>query len=442
MAEVRLMSDLRTRFLEVALWHGPLDEAREMLAAHPELAAGDDIHIAAVLGDGDVIQRLLRADPALVRRTSPPYGGDPLTYLALSRFLRLDPSRSDAFVRSALALLDAGADPNGGFWTSGTPPERETALYGAAGVAHHPGVTALLLERGADPNDEEVVYHSPEGDDSRAMRLVVETGRVVPGNLALMLVRKADWHDLEGARYLLEQGADPNHRWTARGLPALHHAIQRDNISDTIAIMLDYGGDPTIVYDGRTAVERAARRGRPDLLALFEARRFRVTLPPDADLLAACARDDREGIARLLRDAPKARGQVVAEGAAPLTEFAGTGNGAGIERLLELGVPVDASYPGDGYWELAPGTTALHNAAWRLREVALRVLLAAGAEVNARDARGRTPLQMTVRACTTSYWSYRRSPGIAAALLAAGASREGITTPTGYAALDALLDAS
>ena len=32
----------------------------------------------------------------------------------------------------------------------------ESAIYGAAGIAQHEGVTQLLLEYGADPNDEEL----------------------------------------------------------------------------------------------------------------------------------------------------------------------------------------------------------------------------------------------------------------------------------------------
>jgi hypothetical protein len=31
-------------------------------------------------------------------------------------------------------------------------------LYGAAGVAHHADMTRLLIDRGADPNDEETPY--------------------------------------------------------------------------------------------------------------------------------------------------------------------------------------------------------------------------------------------------------------------------------------------
>ena len=39
--------------------------------------------------------------------------------------------------------------------------EWESVIYGAAGVAKHPELTRLLLERGADPNDEETPYHAP-----------------------------------------------------------------------------------------------------------------------------------------------------------------------------------------------------------------------------------------------------------------------------------------
>lgn len=431
------MIDARTRFLQAVLWHGTLDDATAMLAVDPSLAERRDIHVAAVLGNAELVGELLATDPGLARATAPPYGGDPLTYLCLSRFLRLEPARSECLVRTARMLLDAGADPNGGFTTTGPRPERETALYGAAGVAHHPGLTALLLERGADPNDEEVVYHSPEGDDSRAMQLVVETGKVTAPNLALMLVRKADWHDPDGVRYLLEKGADPNLRWHDRGLPPLHHAVQRDNIADTIALMLDYGGNPAVESNGRTAIERAARRGRGDLLELFAARGMRVDLEAGVALMAACARNEALEAARA---GASARAGLLADGHELLTEFAANGNAAGVSLLLALGVPVDARYPGDGYWELAPGSTALHAAAWRLRELPVRVLLAAGADLDARDDRGRTPLELAVAGCTRSYWAHRRSSAIAAALLGAGASPRGIAVPTGYAALDTLLD--
>ncbi len=135
-----------------------------------------------------------RAPPREASRTA-------ATHSSISRcrrYLRRDATRSEAFVAAARALLDAGADPNAGFWTTGSYPEFETALYGAAGVAHHPELTQLLLERGADPNDEEAVYHSPETDDNRAMALLVESGRLTNENLVMMLVRQARLARLRG----------------------------------------------------------------------------------------------------------------------------------------------------------------------------------------------------------------------------------------------------
>src|SRR5215831_10096679 len=200
------MPDLRTQFIESAIWHGTLDKAETMLRDHPELNSGD-IHTAAILGNEPAVRRFVESNPSSVRAKTGPYGGDALNYLCLSKYLRLDKSSSDRFVATAKTLLDAGADPNTGFWTEGQFPEFETALYGAAGVAHHAGLTKLLLERGADPNDGEAVYHSPENYDNDAMKLLVETGRVTPMNLCMMLVRKHDWHDFEGAKWLLEHGA-------------------------------------------------------------------------------------------------------------------------------------------------------------------------------------------------------------------------------------------
>lgn len=124
-------ADPREAFIEAATWHGALQRAEAILAAHAGLA-GADIHTAAITGDDAAVRRFLALDPKSATAKSGPYGGDALTYLGLSKYLRLDPARSDAFLRAATALLDAGADPNTGFWTTGPHPEFETALYGAA----------------------------------------------------------------------------------------------------------------------------------------------------------------------------------------------------------------------------------------------------------------------------------------------------------------------
>ena len=62
------------------------------------------------------------------------------------------------------------------------------------------------------------------------------------------------------------------------------------------------------------------------------------------------------------------------------------------------------------------------------------------ANVNARDAKSRTPIMLAVRACVDSYWAERRSPRAVKALLGAGADTSGVRYPSGYDEVDALLE--
>src|SRR2546421_9461926 len=129
--------DPRASFIDAALWHGPLEPAASILAAHPEIASSD-IHTAAILGDDEAVRRFLAQDPANATAKGGPRGWDALTHLCFSKYLRLDRARSDGFVRAATALLDAGASPNTGFYDPEHQPKPtlESVLYGAAGVAH------------------------------------------------------------------------------------------------------------------------------------------------------------------------------------------------------------------------------------------------------------------------------------------------------------------
>src|SRR6266853_1030990 len=94
---------------------GTLERAEAILAAHPEVASSD-IHSAAILGDDAAVRRYLELDAGNATAKGGPHGWDALTHLCFSRYLRLDPARSDGFVRAAKALLDAGASANTGFW--------------------------------------------------------------------------------------------------------------------------------------------------------------------------------------------------------------------------------------------------------------------------------------------------------------------------------------
>jgi len=384
--------------------------------------------------------RWLHLDSAIAVSKGGPRGWDPLTHLCFSRYLRLDSARSDGFVQSAEALLDAGASANAGFYSNDhQPPEFESVLYGAAGVAHHAAVSRVLLERGADPNDGEVVYHAPETYDNAVLTLLVDSGKLTADGLATLLLRKHDWHDYGGVKLLLEHGADPNHltRW---GYAALHQALRRDNDLKIIELLLDHRADPGRPAHGRSATAMAAREGRGDVLDLLGRRGMPIVLDGVDRLLAACARHDAGQVQSLAAGEPQLVQRIREHAGKLLGEFAGIGNAEGVRHLLDLGADAAAVDPdGDGYWGIAKRSSALHVAAWRARHATVKLLIDRGSPVDAVDALGRTPLMLAVRACVDSYWSDRRSPESVAALLAAGASTRDVTNPSGYAEVDSLL---
>jgi len=421
---------------------GGLEDAAAVLATHPTLAR-ESVHAAAALGDAAAVAAHLAHDPSVAVAPGGPHRWDPLTYLCFSRYLRLDLGRSDGVVRAAEVLLDAGADPNTGWYERDHQPGAtwESALYGAAGVAGHAEVTRLLLERGGDPNDEETPYHVPERHDNRVLEVLVESGMLTADSLVILLLRKADWHDGPGIRYLLEHGADPN-CLTHWRLTAFQQAVKRDNALDVIATFLDHGADPSMVSpaEGRSGAAIAARRGRADILALLAERGITVAFEGIDRLIAACAIGDTNALRDIAEHEPGLVATLATTGGRVLAEFAGVGNTDGVSRLLDLGLPITARFEeGDGYWDVARDSTALHLAAWRAHHATVQLLLERGAAVDARDGKGRTPLMLAIKACVDSYWTDTRSPASVTALLEAGATREGVTVPTGFDEVDALL---
>jgi ankyrin repeat protein len=352
---------------------GTLDDAEAIRGAYPRVAV-DDVYAAAVLGDSAELERLLRGDARRATAPGGPYGWDALTYLCFSRYLRV--RGSNGFVRAAQALLNAGADPDTGFFESAHQPAPtfESALYGAAGVAHSGELTRLLLARGADPNlGGEVAYHAPEGFDAEAMQAVVQSGRLSPAGLTTMLHRKLDWTDLEGVRWLLEHGADPN-AVSAWGDRALHHSLARDNALALLEALLDFGADPTLRAPGhedRSAVAVAARAGRADALELFRRRGFAVELDGDDAFFGALSRGDRAGTLVFVAAEPRIVERLEASQPGIVATLAGAGNPAAVGLALDLGFPLSSD--------------ALAVAVWRERTETVRLLLARGALVSASE---------------------------------------------------------
>jgi ankyrin repeat protein len=451
---VEALSDPVNAFIEVASvdrhgWHsgGTLEHAELILARYPATAAAS-IYTAAILGDERSVRGLLAADPALATAAGGPRNWDALTYLCFSRYLRIDASRSASFVAIARALLEAGASANTGWTETIDDPPREvpeTAIYGAAGIARNPDLTRLLLEFGADPNDEETPYHVPETYDNAVLEVILDSGRFNQRSLATVIARKCDWHDEKGLALALAHGADPNFLTVWKYTP-FQQSIRRDNGLIMIENLLDRGADPFLKnsLDGRNAFQMAAYHGRGDILSLLEQRGFAADFSgPDKEfdnLVAACARAQLDRARSLITGNSELLNRLVSIGGALLAHFSGAANLEGVRCLLDLGISPAALWPeGDGYWTIARDSTALHVAAWRAHHDVVRELIARGAPVNAVDARGRTALALAVAACIDSYWKYRRKPDSVAALLAAGAIKDGIDLPTGYAEIDEIL---
>jgi ankyrin repeat protein len=381
-------------FIEASVWHGPLERAAELLAAHPEIAT-HSIHAAAILGDPATVRRFLARDPASATQKGGPKGWDALTHLCFSKYLRLEPARTGGFVDAATALLDAGADPNTGFYTGEAEQdsEWECALYGAAGVAHHPELT----------------------------RLLVESGELTQDTLHWMLARKLNWHDDDGFAWLLDHGADPNHpgNWGSR---PLHDALAHGNSLRCFELLLDHGANPALASkDGQSIFAGAARMARVDVLDLFERRGFSGPLGGDDAFLAACARADEATARGIVAADPEIVARVRARDHTLLIEFAGADNAAAVGLLLDLGFDIAAART-EPPW--SRGVTALHEATWHCRLETVELLLARGAPLSAKhEQSGRTPADVALLSLTEqSEWTpSEKSLPIARALLAAGA---------------------
>ena len=417
-----MIEQAHDEFIEAAVWHGPLEPAALIVAEYPAIAT-HSIYAAAILGDAATVREFIARDPASATRPGGPDNWDALTHLCFSKYLRLDPARTQGFLDAASALLDAGANPNTGFYTGEArlQSEWECALYGAAGVAHHPELTQLLLDRGADPNDGEVGYHAPETMDNRTMHVLVESGRLTQDTIRLMLGRKMNWHDDNGVAWLLDHGADANYAgyWGRR---PLHDALAHGTPLHYFETLLDHGANPALTArDGASSFAAAARLGRADVLDLFARRGFAEALQGDDAFLAACARAD-EATARSVAAAdPDIVHRIESRDPTLLIDFAGSADANAVRLLLDLGFNIAVART-EPPW--SRGLTALHEATGHCRLQTVELLIARGAPLAAtHEKSGRTPLDVGLISITTQseFTPHRDLLPIARVLLAAGA---------------------
>lgn len=340
------------------------ERARELREADPAIAHAS-IHAAAAAGDVEVVRRFLDRDPALVRARGGPRRWEPLLYAMYSR---IGPS-GHAFRDVVELLLERGADPDAGcLWRGNVPPF--TALTGAfgdgeAGRINQPphaegeALARLLLEQGADPNDEQTLYNRHFRPANDHLVLLLEHG--------LGVDQDGPWY-----RRFRDRLTAPS----ALPRKALMWAVRQGQL-ERVRLLVEQGVD-FLARDpgGRTLYEVATLQGRTEVAQyLLERGATANELPPREGLLAACMAGDEREVKRLLSKDASLRDQLLREHPDLPIRAVESGRIDAVRIVLDLGFDVNQR----------TRVTPLHQAAWAGHLPIAKLLLANGADLDARD---------------------------------------------------------
>jgi ankyrin repeat protein len=417
------------RFL-AAVREGDRAAAERLLARHPGVARAD-LFAAAAAGAADFAAERLAAEPALAAARHEPDGWTPLLYASGSPLHAASPERAAGILRCAELLLDAGADPNDHtLFDASDPHSRLPALFRAC-VGDNVPLVRLFLERGADPNDGESLYHAAELDHEGCLELLLAHGADPSSrhphwdNTPLYFL--AGWKEphpnqitaAAGMRWLLEHGADPNvTSYETRETP-LHRLAAYGRDPAAAELLLAHGAALDAPRaDGRTPYVLAVRAGNRAMAGFLRARGADAgRLTPVDELLGACMAADAPAARALLARHPDLLAELMPEDRQAFALAAEEGREASVRLMAELGF--------DLAWEGAGCGTPLHHAAWHGDPAMVRLLLALGAPVNVRDgAYGCSPLAWAAHGSTNARPGHDRDYcAVVRLLLDAGADR-------------------
>ncbi len=414
-----------SEFVEVAL--SDRTRAEQIVTEQPRLA-GSDFHAALVAGEAAAVTRMLEKAPGAAGAQGGPRKWEPLLYVCFSQFANRASERAPGIVETANVLLRAGANPDASYVPEKWPDNPLSCLYAACGLHNNPELAAALLEAGADPNDNESLYHSTEHADLECMKLLLAHGALPAGTNALK--HMLDREDVEGLRLLLAAGADPN-EVNPHDDSALHWAVWRGRSTEVVAALLEHGAAIDAKrHDDRTAYAMAVVSGQDDVAALLEQCGADTTLSEVDRFIRDCASASPAKLKALLAKKPEIPASSETDRLMP--DLAAAHRTAAVRGLLAAGLPVDARG--------AMGATALHWACWKGYPDLVELLLAHGASLTIEDRQYFAPpagwFGHGVRNCDEPGGEYA---AVARLLLAAGAKISPADIPTGNASVDAVL---
>jgi Ankyrin repeats (many copies) len=390
---------------------GRLRQASDILRADPGIT-GRSLLAATVLGDADAVRAMLPADPAAAVAIDDARGWPPLLYACYSRWHQIEPGRAAGLAEVVGVLLSAGASPD---TNDGGRARYRSALKGSVEV-NNPGITAVLLDGGASPDRGQPIGEAVGLRDHRCLRLLLAHGARVAGTWA---VGAAVYHDDPGALSLLLDALRSSGSDTARmATEALPDAAAHASLP-VVAALLGAGADPSAEEDGTSALRLAVRGGRVDTAA-----RLRAAGASDDDtdidhFIGACLNADRPAAESILAGHPGLLGQLTGQDRAVIVDAAATRPAGTIALMLGLGFSPNARND--------LGEQPLHSAAYSGNAEVVRLLLRAGADVDARDARfDSTPLTFATVGSGEQVGKPGDWAGAVRLLIEAGASRRGV----------------
>jgi ankyrin repeat protein len=382
-----------------------------MLRADPTIGA-IDLLAATVLGEAAAVRELLAADPAAAVAIDGERGWPPLLYACYSQWHQIDPSRGSGLADVVRALLDAGASPN---TNDGGRPRYRSALKGSVEV-NNPAITQILLGAGANPNPGQPINEAVAHRDHQCLRLLLASGVRVAGTWAL---GAAVYNDDAVATSLLLSALEADGSDAADKATETLPDAAADASLPVVVALLEAGAEPEATDDdGVSALRLAVRAGKDDIAAQLRVLGASDDATDVDRFIGACLRADGPAAQQLLADHPDLPDRLTEEDRGVIVEAAASRSAETVALMLDLGFSPDARKFGE---------QPLHTAAYHGNAAVVRMLLDAGAEVDARDARfDGTPLAFA----TVGSGEQSGKPGdwmeTVRLLIEAGASRQGV----------------